>query len=76
MHREMMNLESQDVYKLVPRVSSMRTLKLGWVLRQEFKNGVFEKNKARLVTRDNHQRTVVNRFHLLCALNPFAPSSL
>ena len=49
MGKEMANLNSHDVYELVPRVPGMRTLRLGWVLHRKFKNGVFEKNNARLV---------------------------
>ena len=56
MDREMQNLKSHDVYELVPRTHDMRTLGLGWVLHQKFQNGVFEKNKGRLVARGNHQR--------------------
>jgi transposase InsO family protein len=56
MNSEMENLKSHDVYELVPRIGSMRTLRLGWVLHRKFKNGVFDKNKARLVARGNHQR--------------------
>jgi len=56
MDREMANLESHDVYELVPRMPGMRTLRLGWVLHRKFKNVVFEKNKGRLVARGNHQR--------------------
>ena len=50
MTKEMTNLKSHDVYDLVLRTPGIRTLRLG------FKNGVFEKNKARLVARGNHQR--------------------
>ena len=56
MGKEMANLTAHDVYELVPRKPGMRTLRLGWVLHREFKNGVFEKNEARLVVRRNHQR--------------------
>jgi len=56
MDREMQNLKSHDVYDLVPRHPGMRTLRLGWVLHRKFQNGVFDKNKARLVARGNHQR--------------------
>ena len=56
MDREMRNLESRDVYYLVPRAPGMRALRLGWVLHRKFKNGTLEKNKARLVGRGNHQR--------------------
>lgn len=56
MDREMENLRSHNVYEPVPRVRGMRTLRLGWVLHRECKNGVFEKNQGWLVARDNHQR--------------------
>ena len=56
MGKEMANLKAHDVYELVPREPGMRTLRLGWVLHRKFKNGVFEKNEARLVARGNHQR--------------------
>ena len=49
MDREMEGLKSHDVYELVPRTNGMRTLKLGWVLHRKFKNGLFERNKGRLV---------------------------
>ena len=55
MDREMENLRTHDVYEMVPRVPGMRTLRLRWVLHRKFKNGIFEKNKARLVARGNHQ---------------------
>ena len=60
MGKEMANLKAHDVYELVPRTPRMRTLRLGWVLHRKFKNGVFEKNKARLVARGNHQRPGVD----------------
>jgi len=60
MDREMDNLRSHDVYDLVPRAPGMHTLRLGWVLHRKFKNGVFEKNEARLVARGNHQRPGVD----------------
>ena len=60
MDREVQNLQSHDVYELVPRMSGMRTLRLGWVLHRKFKNGVFDKNKGRLVARVNHQRPGVD----------------
>ena len=56
MDREMENLRAHDVYELVPRASGARTIRLGWVLHRKFKNGTFDKNKARLVARGNHQR--------------------
>ena len=52
---EMESLKSHDVYELVPRTNGMRTLKLGSVLHPKFKNGLFERNKGRLVARGNHQ---------------------
>jgi hypothetical protein len=55
MDSEMENLKSHDVYKLVPCISSMHTLRLGWVLHHKFKNSIFNKNKAWLVARGNHQ---------------------
>ena len=60
MGKEMANLKAHDVYELVPRKPGMRTLRLGWVLHCKFKNGVFEKNKARLVARGNPQRPGVD----------------
>ena len=56
MTKEVTNLKSHNVYDLVPRTPGIHTLRLGWVLHRKFKNGVFEKNKARLVARGNHQR--------------------
>jgi len=55
MDREMVNLKSHDVYGPVPRVGGLGTLKLGWVLHRKFKDGVFDKNKARVVARGNQQ---------------------
>ena len=60
MDKEMENLRSYDVFKLVPRTPGMRTLRLGWVLHRKFKNGAFDKNKARLVARGNHQRPSID----------------
>jgi hypothetical protein len=56
MNKEMANPKPHDVYELVPSVRGLRTLKLGWMLHRKFKNGVFDKNKARLVARGNQQR--------------------
>jgi hypothetical protein len=56
MDREMENLCSHNVYELVPRTPGMCTLRLGWVLHRKFKNGTFDKNKARIVACGNHQR--------------------
>ena len=50
------NLKSHDVYELILCAIGMRTLRLGWVLHRKFKNGSFDKNKARLVARGNYQR--------------------
>jgi hypothetical protein len=60
MDQEMENLRSHGVYELVPRQPGMRTLRLGWVLHRKFRNGVFDKNKARLVARGNHQRAGID----------------
>ena len=60
MDREMEGLKSHDVYELVPRTNGMRTLKLGWVLHQKFKNRLFERNKGRLVARGNHQHPSID----------------
>ena len=60
MDQEMENIKSHNVCELVPRMPGMRTLRLGWVLHRKFKNGVFEKNKGRLVARGNHQRPVID----------------
>ena len=60
MDQETANLKSYDAYELVLRMNGIRTLKLGWVSHWEFKNGVFEKNKGRLVARGNHQRPGVD----------------
>ena len=51
MDRVMQNLKSHEVYELVPRTSGVRTLTLGWVIHRKLRNGVFEKNKGRLVAR-------------------------
>jgi hypothetical protein len=56
MDREMDNLRAHDVFELVPREPGTRTIRLGWVLHRKFKNGTFDKHKARLVARGNHQR--------------------
>jgi hypothetical protein len=56
MNKEMATLKLHDVYELVPRVRGLRTLKLGWVVHRKFKNGVFDKNKVRLVARGDQQR--------------------
>jgi len=37
-------------------MNSMRTLKLGWVFHQKFKNGAFNKIQSQLVAWDDHQR--------------------
>ena len=38
----------------------IRTLRIGWVTHRKFKNVVFEKNMARVVTRSNHQESVID----------------
>jgi len=77
MDREMSNLRSHDIYKLTPCHPGMHTLRLGWVLHWKFKDGVFEKNKARLVARGDQQRpgidydksfSPVMRLESLCVL--------
>ena len=75
MDREMANLESHDAYELVPGMPGMRTLHSGWVLHWKFKNGVFEKNKGRLVAQGNHQRPGIDYGKSFCASNLSAPSS-
>jgi hypothetical protein len=60
MDSEMAKLKRYDVYDLVPHADGVRTLRLGWVLHWKFKNGTFEKSKARLVARGNHQRPVID----------------
>ena len=60
MDQEKANLKLHDVYERVPHTNDMRTLKLGWVSHCKFKNGSFEKNKGRLIARDNHQRPGIN----------------
>ena len=56
MDLKMESLWSHDVFDPVPRASDMRTLRLGWVLHRNFKDGSFDKNKARLVARRIQQR--------------------
>jgi hypothetical protein len=60
MRKEMDNLQSHDVYELVPHVPGMRTLCLGWVLHHKFRNSVFDKNKACLVARGNLQHPSID----------------
>ena len=60
MGKEMANLKAHNVYELVPCMPRMCTLRLGWVLHCKFKNSIFEKSKARLVARGNHQRPGVD----------------
>jgi Reverse transcriptase (RNA-dependent DNA polymerase) len=79
MDQEIENLKAHNVYELVPYASGMRTLTLGWVLHRKFKNGVFEKNKGRLVAQGNHQRPGIDygeSFSPVMRLNPFVPSLL
>ena len=52
--REMNNFASYDAHELVPPALGMRTL-CWMVLHRKCKNGSFEKNKARLVTRRDQQ---------------------
>ena len=55
MDRMIQNLKLLEVYELVPRTSGMRTLTLSWVIHRKLRNGVFEKNKGRLVALGSHQ---------------------
>ena len=50
MVKEMAALKYYDVYETIPRVKVVRNLKLG----RKIKNGVFDKNKARVVTQGNY----------------------
>ena len=81
---KMENLRAHDVYELVLRASGAHTIHLGWVLHRKFKNGTFDKNKARLVTRGNHQRPGIDydesfaqviRLKSLCTLLALAASN-
>ena len=57
MDRKMLNFKSHDICELVPHVPGVRTLRIGWVLHW---NGIFEKNKDRLVNRSNHQESGID----------------
>ena len=81
---KMENLHAHDVYELVLRAPGARTIRLGWVLHWKFKNGTFDKNKARLVARGNHQRLGIDydesfawviRLESLCTLLALAASN-
>jgi len=61
MGQEMAKLKSHDVYELVSRMNGTRTLKLGGVFHRKFMNGIFEKNKGRLVARCNHQHPGIDQ---------------
>ena len=52
------NGEPQVTRRLSTRSArvGMRTIRLGWVLHRKFKDGPFDKNKARLVAHGNRQR--------------------
>ena len=43
----MSNLKSHDVYELVPRMDGKRTLELGWVFHQKFKNAFLRVDSTR-----------------------------
>ena len=60
MDKVMQNSMLHGIYELVPHVPGMRTLRIGGVLHWKFKNGIFEKNKARLVTSGNHQELCID----------------
>src|SRR5258706_5932068 len=55
MDQEMDNIWLHDVFELVPCTSDTHTIRLRWVLHRKFKNGTFDKNKARLVMHGNCQ---------------------
>ena len=57
---EMENLRSHNIYKLIPCAVGIWTLQLGGVLHRKFKNRSFNRNKAHLVVRGNHQRPGIN----------------
>ena len=54
MDRKMLNFKS---YGIVPNVPGVRILKISWVLHW---NGIFEKNKDRLVQRSNYQESGID----------------
>ena len=60
MDSEMRLFKSHGICELVPHVLGIRTLRIGWVTHRNFKNDVFEKNMARVVTRSNHQESVID----------------
>src|SRR5258706_652941 len=55
MDREMENIRLHNMYELVPHACDTQSIHLRWVLHCKFKNGTFDRNKARLVARGNHQ---------------------
>jgi len=55
MDNVLQTFKSDDISKLMPHVLGMRTLRIGWILGWKFKNGIFEKNKARSSTRRNYR---------------------
>ena len=57
MDRKMLNFKSRDICELVPHVPSMRTLRIGWVLHC---NGIFEKNRARLINRGSYRESGID----------------
>ena len=76
MDKEMETLNYHDIYKLVLQTKSLRTFELGWVLDRKFKNMVFDKNKARVVTKANYQRHGIDYDEPLprrCVLSCFSP---
>ena len=84
MDHKMENLHAHNVYELVPHASGACTIRLGWVLHQKFKNSTFDRNKAHLVTRGNHQRPGIDynesfawviRLESLCTLLALAASN-
>jgi len=60
MDKVIQTFNSHDIPKQIPHVLGMRTLRIGWILRWKFKNGIFGKNKARSFTRRNHREPGIN----------------
>ena len=56
MDREMENLKSHNVYELMPRTNSNAPSNLDGYFTGSPKNGLFDRNKGRLVGRGSHQR--------------------
>ena len=68
MDKDVQDFISHDIYEIVPHMPGMRTVRIGGVLHWKFKNGIFEKNKARLVTRENHQEPGIDLYNAFLSL--------